>query len=145
MSVADGAGKGDNERRVFVLGASNELGGEIVRACALLGHHVIAADHTPCVSLRSANVETSHLSSLDKSVLAPLMHGCDTAICALFDNQKPPRWAPTSLYSTAVRALRDAMQQEGVKRMIATSSAAIEEGGALPWFHGHVLRRFDVN
>lgn len=132
-------------RRVLVLGAANEVGAEIVRACALLGYQVVAADTLPCGKLRAAGVKTSDLASLDVAALAPVMRGCETVVCALFDNQKLPSWAPISRYSQAARALRAAMQQEGVKRIIATSSAAIEEGAALPWFHGHIVRRFDVN
>lgn len=138
-------GPAANKSRILVLGASTPVGAEVVRTCALLGYDVLAADTMSCAELTSSNVKTTKLGAYNESELQPVLRGCETVIFALYSHRMMPAWSATSHLSNGARALRAAIGKGGAKRVIATSSAAIDDGPRLPWYHGHVFRRVDVN
>lgn len=122
---------------VLVYGASTNIGTEIVRALALFGHKVIAADVDGVQHLKGHNVIVHQLNLTDEDALKTAIKDVDAIVCALFPTRNPFTFAPTSRFSNAVRILRDT----GISRLLVTSSAAIDD----PRFLQNVLRRADVD
>lgn len=123
--------------RVLVYGASTTIGTEIVRALALFGHEVIAADIEDVQHLEGRNVTVNHFDLTDKKALKIAVQNVNAIVCALYPARSTFNFAPTFRFSNAVRILSDT----GVCRLVLTSSAATDDPGLFQ----NVLRWADVD
>lgn len=132
--------------RVAVFGATGSTGTEIVGQCAARGHQVVAAARRPEAVSAPDGVQVKQISLDDDSSLRSAVAGCDVIVSALGDRGGlSGARRGTNLYSSAARALRKAMREEGVKRLIMLSSAGVQEDEGSSWIFNMLLRRYVMN
>lgn len=132
---------------VLVYGAGSNVGRAVVKALALLGHTVVAADARWVGDLASEGVRAVRLELSSSRAVAAAIAGCDAVVLAQYDARAFTHWGPTTVYSDAARTLRAAAAVEPTSsatqtpvRILATSAAGMDEGGI-----GGLRRRLDVD
>lgn len=118
---------------VLIIGASRGIGLEAVRAVLAAGHRVRAfARSADALSLGDERLETRPGNALDPADIAAALDGVDAVIQVL---GVPARelGRPVTLFSEATRVLVPAMEQAGVRRLIAvTGLGAGDSRTAIP-------------
>jgi putative NADH-flavin reductase len=124
--------------RIVVFGAGGPTGHELVDRALAAGHQVTAVTRRPQLMPERAGLTVAGADAMDADAVDGVIEGADAVLSAL--GVRPGR-APVTLYSTAARALADAMGRHGVKRLIAVSSSVLDPAwrpsGA--FFFNHVL------
>lgn len=113
-------------RRILVFGAEGATGREAVRLAAARGHPVRASERIfeapealpPGVEARSADVLEDDLR--------PLVRGMDAVIsCLGVPNDPRTLLDPPPLYTTGTRRIMEAMEAEGVRRIVVISASFV--------------------
>ncbi|GAA3667306.1 hypothetical protein GCM10022224_034370 [Nonomuraea antimicrobica] len=113
--------------KIVLFGASGGTGRELVEQARAAGHRVTAVVRSPG-DLADAIVA----DIFDSPSLVPLLAGHDAVLSAL----GPRGRTATSVCSTAVAGIIDAMAGAGVRRIVAISAQPVLRGGAgEPWWH----------
>ncbi|MFI7449921.1 NAD(P)-dependent oxidoreductase [Nonomuraea sp. NPDC049714] len=113
--------------KIVVFGASGGTGRALVEQARAAGHHVTAVVRAPG-DLADAVVA----DIFDPPSLIPLLTGNDAVLSAL----GPRGRTATSVCSTAVAGIIEAMAGAGVRRIVAISAQPVLRGGAgEPWWH----------
>ncbi|TDE56157.1 NADH-flavin reductase [Nonomuraea mesophila] len=113
--------------KLVVFGASGGTGRELVGQARAAGHQVTAVVRTP-----GDLADTVVADIFDFPSLVPLLAGHDAVLSAL----GPRGRTTTSVCSTAVAAISQAMTEAGVRRIVAISAQPVLRGGAgEPWWH----------
>lgn len=106
--------------RILIVGASRGTGLEAVRKALAAGHQVRALARTAsAIPIADAKLEKISGDATDKATLLKALDGVDAVIVTL---GVPPSLnatiSGTRLFSTATRALVDAMKEKGVRRLV---------------------------
>ncbi|NBE91813.1 sugar nucleotide-binding protein [Nonomuraea sp. KC401] len=118
--------------KLVVFGASGGTGRELVGQARAAGHQVTAVVRT-----RGDLADTVVADIFDSPSLVPLLTGHDAVLSAL----GPRGRTATSVCSTAVAAISQAMTEAGVRRIVAISAQPVLRGGAgEPWWHRLTIR-----
>ncbi|WP_101787314.1 NAD(P)-dependent oxidoreductase [Nonomuraea indica] len=107
--------------RIVVFGASGGTGRELVRQARAAGHHVTAVVRSP-----GALADAVVADIFDPPSLVPLLAGHDAVLSVL----GPRGRTATSVCSTAVAGITEAMAEAGVRRIVAISAQPVLRGGA---------------
>jgi uncharacterized protein YbjT (DUF2867 family) len=126
--------------RVLIIGASQGIGLETVRRALAEGHRVRAfARRAASIAIDNPELEKVSGDALDRAAVSQAVQGVDAVIEAL----GAPRdlgallWG-TKLFSTATRILIDAMQVQGVRRLVAVTGLGAGDS------RGHLGLLFDT-
>jgi uncharacterized protein YbjT (DUF2867 family) len=117
--------------RVVVFGATGPTGQRIVSRAVEEGYRVIAAARHPA-AVRTGRPE-AEVVSVDvtdpRADLDPLINGAAGVLSALGSRGR----RPTTVYSTGIRRIAEAMGRPGIRRLICISSDGIDIPPGLPW------------
>ena len=114
---------------ILIVGASRGTGLETVRKALAAGHRVRALARSAAnIPIEDANLEKITGDATDRTALLNAVDGVDAVIVTL---GVPPSLSTavsgTKLFSTATRALVDAMKEKGVSRLIAITGIGAGE------------------
>jgi putative NADH-flavin reductase len=131
---------------VTVFGANGDSGKEIVKSLVHNGHIVVAAVRRIETMSSSDSVKVVKYDFADESSVKSAMEGSDAVILAIGSGKLRAARDPTTLYSDATRAIRKAMRDCGIQRLIVLSSSGVdEEYQHLPWVYSNIIRRYIMN
>jgi putative NADH-flavin reductase len=136
---------------VLIIGASRGIGLEAVKCALEAGHLVRAlARSARRIPVDHPNLTKLSADALDQAAVAGALEGVDAVIQTLGVSPSVERAIkPTSLFSEATRALIQAMEQTGVRRLIALTGFGAGDsrnrGGCLynTAFHLFLGRAYD--
>lgn len=131
--------------QITVFGANGDTGSEIVRALIESGHTVVCAVRRPETITTTPYKIVAKIDISDHASLVSSMRGSSAVISALGTGGLKQAKHATTLYSDSARALRAAMREVGLKRIVVLSSSGVDEEEAAPWFYNALLRRFIMN
>lgn len=130
---------------VTVFGANGQTGYEIVKQLLQRRYTVTAAVRRPSSVQPLDGLSVCKIDLSDMSTVLSAVEGSDAVVSALGTGGLRSARNKTSLYSDSVRAIRTAMRQLGVKRLIVLSSSGVDEEENTPWFYNAVIRRYLMN
>jgi putative NADH-flavin reductase len=111
--------------RIVVFGATGGLGRSIVGQALSQGHEVFAvARHPETLALAHPQLSLAAADVLDAQRVRAAIRGCDGVIAAF---GVPPGVSPGTLYSQGTRTIVDAMEAEGVRRLVSVSTWLVGE------------------
>jgi putative NADH-flavin reductase len=116
--------------RILVIGATGATGREVVRRALDRGHQVNALARSavdPAPLLPGADITEGDVR--DSEAVAKALAGCDGVISAL--GTKLSLLHEETLLSTATRVLIDAMQKQGITRLVCITGIGAGDS------HGH--------
>ncbi|CAN8062069.1 unnamed protein product [Agarophyton chilense] len=130
---------------VTVFGANGQTGSKIVEQLVQRGHTVTAAVRRPETVESREHVTVCKIDFDDQQSILAALKGSDAVISAVGTGALRSARKRTSLYSNAVQALRTAMRQLGMKRIIVLSSSGVDEEDNAPAFYNCIIRRYLMN
>ena len=109
--------------KLLVIGASRGIGLETVKAALLAGHSVRAlARSAASIPIQNPNLEKVSGDALDTDTIRNSLKDVEAVIQTLGVDISPRAiFQPTTLFSQSTRILVDAMEDAGVKRLIAVT------------------------
>jgi nucleoside-diphosphate-sugar epimerase len=113
-------------RRILVFGAEGATGREVVRQAVALGHAVRASDR----SFASPGALPPGVEAVAADVLSgdlrPVVAGMDAVIsCLGVPNDPKTLLDPPPLYRTGTRRITEAMEAEGLRRIVVISASFV--------------------
>lgn len=113
-------------RRILVFGANGATGQEVVRQAVAGGHPVRASD----LSFRDPGSLPGGAEAVPADVLEgdlrPIVRGMDAVIsCLGVPNDPQTLLDPPPLYTTGTRRIMEAMEAEGVRRIVVISASFV--------------------
>jgi putative NADH-flavin reductase len=131
---------------VAVIGANGDSGRHIVTALVERGHHVLAVVRRPETVTATESVQVRRLDNIySADIVQEAIQGADAVVSALGSGKLVTAARPTTLYSQGTRAIRQAMRQLGIQRLMVLSSGGVEYDPNYHWFYNRVLRRYLMN
>ncbi|PXF40352.1 hypothetical protein BWQ96_09930 [Gracilariopsis chorda] len=130
---------------VTVFGANGQTGHEIVKQLLQRGHTMTAAVRRPSTVQPLDGVTVCKIDLSDQPSVLATVQGSDAVISALGSGALRSARKKTSLYSDSARAIRAAMRQLDVKKLIVLSSSGVDEEENAPFFYNCIIRRFLMN
>ena len=131
--------------RIVVIGANGTTGQEIVKQALAAGHQVVGAVRRPETLSHLAGVEVAKIDLSDHASLVRAMTGADAVVSALGHGGLRASAQATTLYSDATRAIRAAMRETGVSRIVVLSSGGTVDNDEAPGFYTKLIRRYLIN
>lgn len=108
--------------KLIVIGATGGVGRHLVDAALAQGHHVTAASRNPGkMALQHEQLRVQPCDALNKGSVNQAIAGHDVVLATLGSTSK----GPTTLYSQGARNILDAMQTNGVQRLVFLSNFGI--------------------
>lgn len=129
MSSPEGTAPPTAPLRVFVTGASGFLGRRIVAALTRRGHAVVALGRERDRLPEGPNVERRQVDLLDADRVGTAIEGCGAGVHAAGLGPGASALALKNANVEASRILAAACRRKGPRRMVAITSAVIEEQG----------------
>lgn len=121
--------------RVLVMGASGGTGRELVLQGLACGYRVRAwALHPAELTLQHDRLQYMHGDARDRQRLRAAIQGVDAVVCALGSTSG---LTPTDLCGTVAERLVEAMQQQGLQRIVCVTSMGTTD--ALGPMHTRIL------
>lgn len=115
-----------DKRRILVFGAEGTTGREVVRQAAALGHEVRASEK----AFRSVEALPPGVEAVPADVLhddlGAVVRGMDAVVsCLGVPNDPRTLLNPPPLYTEGTRAIVEAMEAEGVRRLVVISASFV--------------------
>ena len=111
---------------ILILGATGRVGNQIVPYALHDKHHVTVLVRTPeKIQIDNENLSVIQGNVLIKDDIVRAMHGIDVVISALNTDG-------TTTLSESMPLIIEAMENEGIKRIITVGTAGILQSGATP-------------
>lgn len=115
-----------DKRRILVFGAEGATGREVVRQAAAKGHPVRATER----AFKAPEAIPAGVEAVPADVLAddlrPLVRGMDAVIsCLGVPNDPKTLLSPPPLYTEGTRRIMEAMEAEGVRRLVVISASFV--------------------
>ncbi len=123
-------------RTIVIFGAGGTTGKHAIRAARNAGFRVRAVDHTLPDTTSDDNLITHIQGDVLKDDLSDHVKGGDVVLsCLGVGNDPATLLDPPPLYTDGTSAICDAMEAQGVKRLIVMSASFVEEKNRGPlWF-----------
>ena len=131
--------------KIVVIGANGNTGQEIVRQALRAGHEVVGAVRRPETLSHLEGVQVAKIDLADHASLVAAMQGADAVVSALGHGGLKASAQFTTLYSDATRAIRAAMRETGIARILVLSSGGTVDNDAAPSFYTKLIRRYLIN
>jgi uncharacterized protein len=111
---------------ILILGATGRVGGQIVTLALHEGHYVTVLVRTPeKIKILNENLTIIQGNVLNKDAIERAMHGIDVVISALNTDG-------TTTLSESMPLIIDAMENEGIQRIITVGTAGILQSRTTP-------------
>ncbi|MBU8906167.1 NAD(P)-dependent oxidoreductase [Desertibacillus haloalkaliphilus] len=111
---------------ILILGATGRVGGQIVTYALHDRHHVTVLVRTPeKIQINNGNLTIIQGNVLNKDDIVRAMHGIDVVISALNTDG-------TTTLSVSMPLIIEAMENEGIKRIITIGTAGILQSRTTP-------------
>lgn len=111
---------------ILVLGATGRVGGQLVINGLQDNHHVTVLVRTPeKIAINNANLTIIQGNVLNKDYIVRAMHGIDVVISALNTDG-------TTTLSASMPLIIEAMENEGIQRIITIGTAGILQSRTIP-------------
>ncbi len=122
---------------LVVIGATGGTGSQVVEQALAAGHMVTAIVRRPtAVTLRHQRLEVIQGDVFEPTTLAQPISGKDAVVSALGVTTA----GPTTLFSTGIANIMQAMQSAEVRRLICISAGGLDPGpGLLRWIAKQML------
>ena len=125
-------------KKILVLGATGGTGQLIIRQALAKGYDVTALVRSPEKGAGLTGVKLAIGDARDETALRQAIRGQDAVVSAL--GTPPSPFKEVTLLSTATRAVVNAMQAEGVSRLVAiTGIGAGDSAGHGGWAFDHLI------
>jgi putative NADH-flavin reductase len=125
--------------KLTVLGATGRTGVHVLDRALAAGHEVTAAVRNPAaVSRQHRLLRVVAADVLSVASMANALQGAD-AVCTVLGSTAPRQ--PTTLYSASIAAVVDAMNQVGVRRIVAVTAIPAEPDELKTFLERHVVHR----
>ena len=131
--------------RIVVIGANGNTGQEIVKQALAAGHEAVGAVRRPETLSHIKGVEVAKINLRDHASLVAAMEGADAVVSALGHGGLKAAAKFTTLYSDATRAIRAAMREAGISRILVLSSGGTVDNDEAPGFYTKLIRRYLIN
>ncbi len=131
--------------RIEIFGANGTTGSEIVKKARYAGHDVVGAVRRPETLADVDGIDVAKIDLSNHASLVSAVRGSDAVVVALGHGGLRSSAKPTSLYSDGIRAIRAAMRDVGVSRIVALSSGGVVEDPQAPWFYRALIRPYLIN
>jgi len=124
-------GRDKSAPKVVVFGATGPAGQRIVSQALEEGYRIVATARHPATGwIGQPEVEVVSVDVTDpRADLDPLIKGAAAVLSALGTRGHQP----TTVYSTGIRKIAEAMDRQHVRRVICISSEGIDIPPGLPW------------
>ncbi|MGE6720380.1 NAD(P)-dependent oxidoreductase [Peribacillus frigoritolerans] len=111
---------------ILILGATGRVGGQLVIYGLQDNHHVTVLVRTPeKIAINNANLTIIQGNVLNKDDIVRAMHGIDVVISALNTDG-------TTTLSASMPLIIEAMENEGIQRIITIGTAGILQSRTIP-------------
>ncbi|MCG1021605.1 NAD(P)-dependent oxidoreductase [Sutcliffiella horikoshii] len=111
---------------ILLLGATGRVGSHIVNYALLEGHHLNVLVRTPeKVQIDNENLSIIQGNVLNKEDIIFAAHGCDVVVSALNTDG-------TTTLSESMPLIIEAMEHEGIKRIVTIGTAGILQSRSTP-------------
>jgi putative NADH-flavin reductase len=107
--------------KLTIFAATGSVGRQILDQAVAAGHDVTAVVRNPGAVSRQVRTVTADLATVEPAALAPAVGGADAVLSALGPRSK----ADYGVVSAGTRAIVGAMQEAGVRRVVAVSAAPV--------------------
>ena len=131
--------------KLVIIGANGNTGREVISNATWRGYEVVAAVRRPETLRDVDGVTISKIDITDSASMADVFKEADAVISTIGHGGLKASALPTTLYSDATRAIREAMLLSNVKRIVVLSSAGVVEDKHAPWYYRLLLRRYLIN
>ena len=121
---------------LVIFGASGTTGRAAIAQARARGHTVHAVDHTPPQYTTDDPGIIHHIADVLNDDLRPMVRDADAVLsCLGVGNDAQTLLAPPPIYTKGTAAICDAMEAEGVTRLIVISASFVEDRTRGPiWF-----------
>jgi putative NADH-flavin reductase len=118
-------------KKLIVFGASGATGLQFVKQGLEAGYAITAIVRNPAaLALEHTELTVIRGDVMQKETFAAAMKGKDAVVSALGNRSTKP----TTLYSTGMKNIMEAMQANGVKRIICISAGALDTNPKMGFF-----------
>jgi putative NADH-flavin reductase len=107
--------------KLTIFGATGGIGRQLLDQATAAGNDVTAVVRNPAAVSQQVRTITADLATAGPAALAPAVGGADAVLSALGPRSK----ADHGIASAGTRAIVDAMQEAGVRRVVAVSAAPV--------------------
>src|SRR5574341_1684600 len=123
--------------KLVVIGATGGTGSQVVEQALAAGHRVTAIVRRPAaVALQHQRLEVIQGDVVEPATLAQPISGKDAVVSALGVTTD----GPTTLFSTCIANIMQAMQSARVRRLVCISAGGLDPGpGLLRWLAKQLL------
>jgi putative NADH-flavin reductase len=125
--------------KLTVLGATGRTGVQVLDRALAAGHEVTAAVRNPAaVSQQHRLLRVVEADVMSVASIVDAVRGAD-AVCSVLGSTAPRQ--PTTLYSASTAAVVSAMNQTGVRRIVAVTAIPAEPDAIKTFTERHVVHR----
>lgn len=129
--------------RIVVIGATGGTGRLVVGEGAARGHEVVALARRPDADIpHGERIRIAPGDVRNPESLAAALEGADAVVSCLGVGGLFAAKKVGDLLSAGARNLLAAMQQRGVRRLVAVSSVGVDDDPTEEWIYRHVLKPF---
>lgn len=123
----------DNKMKILLLGATGNVGGNLLKAALDRGDEVLAiARHPENIATKHENLQIKNVNMFDENVLAEELQGKDALVSCLGGSWSWFNRKPVTIYTDSVKVFANALRRSGVNRLIVMSSWHLE--GEVPFW-----------
>lgn len=129
--------------RITTFGVTGGSGRAFVELALAADHEVTAVARRPeALGVSHPRLNVVKASVTDADALEPVISGADAVVSVLGVSGLLEARKGTTIYSESSRAIIEAMQRQGVSRLVAVSSGGVDPKESDNWFYTNILKRF---